>query len=48
VTTSKLRALAQSASANAVQRRNGQGGASAEENCVAARRAFFRCAVEDR
>lgn len=34
--TSDLRALAQSARANAVKRRNGQGGASAEENCVAA------------
>lgn len=48
VTTSKLRALAQSARANALRRRNGQGGASAEENCVAALRAFFRCAVEDK
>ena len=48
VTTSKLCALAQSARANAVRRRNGQGGASAEENCVADLRAFFRCAVEDK
>jgi site-specific recombinase XerD len=47
VSTTALRALAQYARANAVQRRNGQGGASAEENCVAALRAYFRCAVED-
>jgi integrase len=47
VTTSTLRALARTAQSDAVKRRNSQDGRSAEENCVGALRAFFRCAVED-
>lgn len=47
VATSDLRALANTARAAAVKRRNSRGGVSAEENCVGALRAFFRCAVED-
>lgn len=47
VTTSTLRALAQEARRTALRRRNSQDGRSAEENCVAALRAFFRFAVDD-
>lgn len=47
VRTTDLRALANCARTGARKRRNSRGGVSAEENCVAALRAFFRCAVED-
>lgn len=47
VKTTHLRALATAAKANAVKRANGRNGVSAQENCVGAMRAFFRCAVED-
>jgi integrase len=47
VRTTDLRALANTARTGARKRRNSRGGVSAEENCVAAVRAFFRCAVED-
>jgi integrase len=42
-----LKALAKTARQSAVKRRNSRGGVSAEENCVGALRAFFRCAVDD-
>jgi integrase len=47
IKTSQLRALANDAKARAVKRANGRNGVSAQENCVGAMRAFFRCAVED-
>lgn len=47
VRTTDLRALANAARTGALTRRNSRGGVSAEENCVAAIRAFFRCAVEE-
>ena len=48
VSTSQCAALARAAKATAVQRANSRGGSSAEENCVAALRAFFRLVVADK
>ncbi|MFZ4580632.1 MAG: site-specific integrase [Myxococcota bacterium] len=47
VRTTDLKALANTARSEAVKRRNSRDGRSAEENCVGALRAFFRCAVDD-
>lgn len=47
VVSSQLKALARKARATARVRRNSNGGVSAEENCVAALRAFFAVAVKD-